>query len=107
MLMKKIIFALSISLLVILTSCQFKPDTIILPNGQQGLVIDCTNIGWPGCFKVAGDACKNGYAIHERTQLENTQSEIPVKPLPEIDLTSRMPIPEAEIKQQYMVISCS
>jgi len=96
--------------LAVLSGCQSmkhaEMEAITLPNGNPGLVLDCTAYGWTACFKTAGEACPGGYAIHERSMDENTQSEIPVEPpaaqntvVPE----SRHRLPHQE---KYMVISC-
>lgn len=84
-------------------------EEITLPNGNKGLTIDCTGYGWSACFKSAGEACKSGYAIHERSMEENTKSELKTEPLTkeQKDLMSQVPIKiESDRKDKYMVISC-
>jgi uncharacterized lipoprotein YajG len=86
---------------------------VVLPNGKTGITIDCTMQGWPVCFKSAGDRCKQGYVIYERTQDEEVRSEIPISKLEdEKSLAMMKPVPVqpapdvVQNKERYMVIAC-
>ena len=84
-------------------------EKVTLPNGSQGLTVDCTAYGWSACFKAAGEACKSGYAIHERSMEENMKTEVPTEPLEDVSkkLIAEMPTGHLrEKKDKYMVISC-
>jgi len=83
-------------------------EEIVLPNGKKGITVDCTMQGWPACFKSAGDVCKHGYYIYERTQDEEIRSEIPISKLEdEKSLSIVRPNPSmVQDKERYMVIGC-
>lgn len=84
-------------------------ETITLPDGSKGLTIDCTAYGWSACFKAAGEACKSGYAIHERSMEENAKSELQTEPLTEEQKNLLSQVPAKIVndgKDKYMVISC-
>ena len=70
-----------ILLSVFLISCSVS-NSIILPNGEKGLVVDCTNSLWSECFKSAGEMCPKGYDIYERSKDEFTESKLPITELP-------------------------
>ena len=40
-----------------------------LPNGQPGLLVDCSgdSLSWSHCYQKAGEVCPHGYAIIKRT----------------------------------------
>ena len=94
---------------------------IILPNGEKGIVIDCTTSRWSECFKTAGDLCKSGYKIYERAFGEFTESKIPLTELKmkEVAKGSNLendhplyqpkqpPPPPVVLDDKYMVISCN
>jgi hypothetical protein len=74
--MKKAIFA---AFLLTLASCATSKP-VYLPDGRQGLAIDCsdnggwTHPGWNQCAEKAGEACKaRGYDVVSRT---GEQSEV-------------------------------
>lgn len=81
-------------------------DEIVLPNGSKGLSIDCLDYGWTGCFVEAGNACENGYKIHERAKTEDIESKIPVEELGEVRHFAAVPIRPHRSAGRYMVISC-
>jgi len=84
-------------------------ETITLPNGSKGFTIDCTAYGWSACFKSAGETCKSGYAIHERSMEENTRSELKTEPLTEEQINILAQVPAKIVNDRndkYMVISC-
>ena len=114
--MKLILIALSIAILLIGCAAQQK---IVLPNGEEGLVIDCTSTRWSECFRAAGEICKSGYKIYERAMGEFTESKIPLTELKEKEvnkgkgLESDQPLykpqqpPPVVLDDKYMVISCN
>ena len=83
-------------------------EKITLPNGKQGLTVDCTNYGWPACFKEAGDTCPNGYDIYERTKQENIDTKIPLTEPSDTEPSAGMVRESHSLAQheKYMVISC-
>ena len=97
---------------LLLSGCQSLETALVepitLPNGNQGLTIDCTSYGWATCFKAAGEKCPSGYAIHERSMQQNTKSELATEPLGEGEEThikDHTPLVRAR-EDKYMVISC-
>jgi len=106
--MNKILIGLVV-LLLLPIGCSVAPTKIVLPNGANGLVIDCSGTGWSSCFVAAGETCPNGYKIYERTKEEFTDSKIPITDLPN---KADMPVlPEKQRNilpvDKYMVISCT
>lgn len=109
---KSMLFLLTTALLAACAPMQTTQE-IILPNGKTGIVIDCTMQGWPACFKAAGDRCRQGYVVYERTQDEEVRSEIPLTELEDEQTLARaraIPVPPAPAvmpnKERYMVIAC-
>ncbi|MFC1685325.1 hypothetical protein ACFL0R_07660 [Pseudomonadota bacterium] len=96
-------------LLATITGCESMDkadtETIILPNNSKGWVIDCSYKRVSACFKAAGEACRNGYMIHERTIDINVDSKIPIEELPEAAFMPREYTPPRN-REKYMVISC-
>ena len=89
-------------------------NSIVLPNGQKGLLVDCSNTLWSECFKSAGEMCPKGYDIYERTKDEFTESKLPITELPKRveGADSKLSIGEAQPqiiirKDKYMVIACT
>jgi len=89
-------------------------NQIVLPNGQKGLVVDCSNSFWSECFMSAGELCPKGYDIYERTKDEFTESKLPITELPkrvenkDSSLLIGDTKPQMIIrKDKYMVIACA
>ena len=108
--MRDIIVGILLSLFLI--SCSVT-NSIILPNGEKGLVVDCTNTLWSVCFKSAGEMCPKGYDIYERSKDEFTESKLPITELPKRVESNEasMIIGESHYppiirKDKYMVIAC-
>ena len=98
---------------LVLQACS-TTNYIVLPNGQKGLVIDCTQTKWSACFKSAGELCSKGYEIYERAIGEFTESKIPITELPKKAKTevNKMVVGNPMqhsimLEDKYMVISCS
>jgi len=98
--------------ILVLCACQTLSgahvESITLPNGRPGLVVDCSVGGISACFKSAGRLCKNGYLIHERTSDKDVKSKIPVNGLEKEGsiVEEHEPYRQLKMKEQYMVISC-
>jgi len=109
--MRNLVIAVLFSIIVV--SCSVT-DSIVLPNGQKGLVVDCSNTLWSECFKTAGEMCPKGYDIYERTKDEFTESKLPITELPKRveGSDARLFVGEAQPqivirKDKYMVIACA
>ena len=97
---------------VFLISCSVT-NSIILPNGENGLVVDCTDTLWSECFKSAGEMCPKGYDIYERSKDEFTESKLPITELPKrvegkgaSMIIGKSQYPPIIRKDKYMVIAC-
>ena len=92
----------------IVAGCAMQPiaEPLTLPNGQAGFVVNCSGYGLSDCFIAAGEVCKDGYYILERTINNDTKTTIVVEKPTEWRAAVGDGYIERHYKEKYMIISC-
>jgi hypothetical protein len=63
-------FTVLLAAMFFLSACATTSETIILPNGEQGVAVRCEEF-LKNCYREAGESCPDGYEIIERTTSAN------------------------------------